>query len=73
MDQFAAIRLAVQIHGGEAQLAHALGISRQAVHGWVHGDRRIPAERCPQIERLTAGLVRAEELRPDVEWDVLRT
>jgi DNA-binding transcriptional regulator YdaS (Cro superfamily) len=32
--------------------------------------RGVPAERCPDIERVTG--VRCERLRPDVDWDVLR-
>ncbi len=39
---------------------------------WANGVRRTPAERCPAIERATGGLVRCEDLRPDVEWSVLR-
>lgn len=34
--------------------------------------QNVPAEYCPAIERATGGMVRCEELRPDVEWDVLR-
>ena len=46
-------------------------ISPQAVHKWTRG-ATIPAERCPAIERATAGQVRCEDLRPDVDWAVLR-
>ncbi|OJU90979.1 MAG: Cro/Cl family transcriptional regulator [Burkholderiales bacterium 66-5] len=56
--------------GGPAKLAALLGCSVQAVCFWRDGLRRIPAERCPDIERLTG--VRCEELRPDVNWTVLR-
>ena len=33
---------------------------------------RVPAEHCPAIERATGGKVRCEDLRPDVDWSVLR-
>lgn len=33
---------------------------------------RVPAEHCPAIERATGGAVRCEDLRPDVDWAVLR-
>ncbi len=33
---------------------------------------RVPAEHCPAIERATGGAVRCEDLRPDIEWGVLR-
>jgi DNA-binding transcriptional regulator YdaS (Cro superfamily) len=48
-------------------LATKLGRSRQTLNHWK---KRIPAEACPDIERLTG--VRCEELRPDVAWGVLR-
>ena len=40
------------------------------VHQWTK--TRIPAEHCPAIERETGGVIRCEDLRPDVEWGVLR-
>ena len=43
------------------------------VSQWCNGVCLIPAERCPEIERVTGGAVRCEELRPDVDWAVLRT
>lgn len=46
--------------GGLAQLASKLGIARQAIYQW----KRVPAERCVDIERIT-GIPRAE-LRPDL-------
>lgn len=58
--------------GGQASLARAMGVQPPTVNQWVKGDRPIPAERCPQIEALTSGNVRCEELRPDVDWAVLR-
>jgi DNA-binding transcriptional regulator YdaS (Cro superfamily) len=63
-------------------LARALGVEPPTVNEWVKGGRRVPAERCPEIERLTreiaqqkgddALVVTCEELRPDVQWGVLR-
>ena len=38
------------------------------VYQWTRS--RVPAEYCPDIEALTG--VRCEELRPDVNWSVLR-
>ena len=63
---------AVEIVGTQALLAAALGVSKSAVGQWKEEGRRVPAEHCPVIERLTAGVVRCEELRPDIEWSVLR-
>jgi DNA-binding transcriptional regulator YdaS (Cro superfamily) len=68
----AALLKALELTGGARGLAAALGIKPQAVYQWTHGVRQVPAERCPQIERLTGGAVRCEQLRSDVEWNVLR-
>jgi DNA-binding transcriptional regulator YdaS (Cro superfamily) len=67
-----AILKAADLLGGQASLARAMGVQPPTVNQWAKGDRPIPAERCPQIEALTAGGVRCEELRPDVNWAVLR-
>lgn len=44
--------------------------SVSAVKAWKL--TRVPAEYCPDIERITNGKVRCEHLRPDVNWGVLR-
>lgn len=61
---------AIAACGGASKLAQALGVSEQVVSNWR--SRRVPAERCPDIEQATGGAVRCEELRPDVAWSVLR-
>lgn len=57
-----------------AEFSRQLGVSYQLVQGWLAPSRRFatPAEYCPAIERITSGAVRCEELRPDIEWSVLR-
>lgn len=60
----AGLALAVECAGGTGKLAAALGLDRAAVWRW----RRVPAERCGQIEKLfgdSHGLTRAI-LRPDL-------
>lgn len=57
----------------QIELARKLGVTAGAVSQWVNGLAGVPAERCPAIEEATGGLVRCEDLRPDVRWDVLRT
>lgn len=54
--------------GNATKLAIALGRQKAAISQWK--TTRVPAEMCPEIERLTG--VRCEELRPDVNWSVLR-
>lgn len=67
-----AMARAVKVLGSAVTLAGHLGVTAAAVGVWKNGKGRVPAERCPQIERATGGAVRCEELRPDVAWDVLR-
>lgn len=62
--------------GAQARLAKALEVPAPLLSAWASENpktkRQVPAERCPTIERETAGRVRCEDLRPDVAWDVLR-
>lgn len=58
--------------GSQAELARMVGVMPAAVFQWVRKTRPIPAERCPAIEQATNGLIRCEDLRPDVKWSVLR-
>lgn len=59
-----------KIDGGVPYLSSIFGISDQAVWKWVNG--KVPAERCPGIEKASNGAVRCEDLRPDVDWAYLR-
>lgn len=67
-----AVKKACEVAGGVAALARTLGVSPPTVSQWISGVRRVPVARCPQIERATGGAVRCEDLRPDVDWSVLR-
>lgn len=68
-DTDVALNRAIVAAGGISAMARALGLSS---HGVVHQWRlnRVPAEHCPDIEALTG--IRCEELRPDINWAVLR-
>jgi DNA-binding transcriptional regulator YdaS (Cro superfamily) len=60
---------AIQIAGGPTAMARTMNLSgHQVVYQWKQ--TRVPAEYCPEIERLYK--VPCEELRPDVNWAVLR-
>lgn len=64
-----ALERAIRLVGGITQLSRDLKLSGHAViYQW--GKTRIPAEQCPNIEALTG--VKCEDLRPDVNWAVLR-
>ena len=72
MDKKEQIKKAAESAGGITALARMIGVTPPTIHQWISGIRPIPAERCPQIERATGGAVRCEDLRPDVDWAVLR-
>lgn len=65
-----AIHQATVAAGGVGALARLIDVSPQRLINWR--ERGVPAEYCPLIERATGGLVRCEDLRPDIEWAVLR-
>lgn len=67
-----ALDKAASIVGSLQALAKELGVTKGAASQWKEPDRRVPAEHCPAIERLTAGEVRCELLRPDVDWQTVR-
>lgn len=65
----------IQALGGPTLVARRLGVRSQAVSLWSASDR-IPAERVPELELMARELgapVRAEQMRPDVNWSVLRS
>lgn len=53
-------------------MARFLGVSQPLVSQWHTGARKVPAGKCIEIEKLTHGIVRCEDLRPDVDWAYLR-
>lgn len=76
-----AIERAIKSFGSQVAMASALGVKQPTISEWLREERRVPAERCPDIERGTRErhalnsekpIVTCEELRPDVAWDVLR-
>jgi DNA-binding transcriptional regulator YdaS (Cro superfamily) len=72
MEALSPIEAAAEIVGSQVELARLLGVTKSAVNQWKGPDRQVPAEHCPVIERLTRGRVRCEQLRPDIEWAVVR-
>ena len=60
------ISAACRIVGSQAALARLLGVSTPTVNQWVKGTRRVPEERCSEIEEATGHRVTCEQLRPDL-------
>ncbi|QOD81870.1 YdaS family helix-turn-helix protein [Chromobacterium haemolyticum] len=65
------IRDIIKAAGGASAIAAVLQIRSSAVNNWPQRGY-IPAAHCPTLERLSAGAYRCEQMRPDVEWAVLR-
>lgn len=59
----------VNILGSKAALAKALNTSKQNINQWKE---HVPIKYCPDIEYLTNRQITCEEMRPDVNWSVLR-
>lgn len=66
------IRTACQVLGSQSRLAVAIGVTASMVNQLVAGTRPVPVDLAIAIERETAGAVTVEELRPDVDWAVIR-
>jgi DNA-binding transcriptional regulator YdaS (Cro superfamily) len=65
------LRKAIELMGGLQSAKKTLDLNTyQAMQAWKR--TRVPAEYCPAIEKATAGAVRCEDLRPDVDWAYLR-
>lgn len=68
----AALDRAISILGSMQAMADALGVTKGAVSQWKLDGRKVPAPHCPEIEKLTGGEVRCEELNDEVDWSFLR-
>ena len=66
-----AFEKAIQIAGSKAALARGLGITPWALSKWNFN--KIPEERCLSIEEITKKEVKAEQLRPDINWAFVRS
>lgn len=75
LPHMSAIERAIRCFGSQAAMASAVGVKQPTISEWLRGERQVPAERCPVIERETrarGSVILCEELRPDVAWSVLR-
>lgn len=51
---------------GRQKIAESCGVKPNSVTQWKMSGHKVPAHQCKIIERLTDGMVTAEQLRPDV-------
>lgn len=64
-----ALRRAADLLGGQSGVAAACGYGdRRHVWPWFNSDRKVPGDKCAQIERAVRGEVSVEQLRPDLVW-----
>ena len=66
-----ALEKAIKIAGSKSALARSLGITPWALSKWNFN--KIPEDRCLSIEELTHQEVKAEQLRPDINWAFVRS
>lgn len=60
------IQRAVELAGGQAELARRINKSASFVNQLVNNKRPVPPLLCAHIERAVDGQVTREELRPDI-------
>lgn len=65
MSSVESLERACRVCGSQIELATRLGISSPSISEWKRRGR-VPVERCPDIERATAGQITRHDLRPDV-------
>ncbi|MDR1310268.1 MAG: helix-turn-helix domain-containing protein [Burkholderiaceae bacterium] len=61
---------AIKYVGGVSKLAKLLGVTPQAVCFWRDGLRKIPPEKCSDVERVTHGTVTRRHLRR-ADWHLI--
>jgi len=66
-----AIDKAAAAVGSATELAVRIGVAQSAISNWK-ARGKVPAEHCIAIERETHGTVTVEDLRPDLDWAVIR-
>jgi DNA-binding transcriptional regulator YdaS (Cro superfamily) len=59
--------------GKATWLADCVGVEPAAVSYWASGHRSPTIENCKKVEFVTGGQVTCEDLRPDLNWDYLRS
>lgn len=67
-----AITRAIEHFGSQEKLAKALNVTQGAISQYASGQKRPSAEIAIRLEEITSGEMKAEDLRPDVPWHVIR-
>jgi len=65
------IKEAMDRAGGVAVVAAHFKISPVSVYEWIKRGL-VPADKCPEIEKLSGGAARCEDMNNRVDWAYLR-
>lgn len=65
------MKKAVKILGGRKPFAEAVGVGKTTVQYWLNNERAPSLDNCKTIRKLTNGLVRPVDLRPDLYESML--
>ena len=71
IDMNLGVKAAIEICGSQAVVAKACGISQPTVFKWL-GGAKMDVAHVSSIVKATNGAVKPEDLRPDVDWAVMR-
>lgn len=63
------IAKAVDALGGQTKAARLLRVTQGAVWQWINGHKPLPARRAVELEHLTAGAIRADQLCDGFEFE----
>lgn len=66
------LKKAIITVGGQRELARLCGVSQAAVSKWLNGISKIGEDKAILLEQALDGLVTCEDLRPDVNWSIVR-
>ena len=61
-EQIAAIKAAVEIAGGQGELATGIGVTAASVSNWCAGVNGVTANNAKKIDKFTNGRVKATQL-----------
>lgn len=61
-----AIKKAISIIGSQTKLAKACGVTQTSVWKWLNNKTAVSPKIVPLIVKATNGLVKANEIRPDL-------
>ena len=64
-----AVERAIAHFGSQTKMGKECGIPQTLISDTLLGNKRFGAETCLKVARATGGLVKARDLRPDIDWE----